>query len=172
MSRAEAAQRKSKRTGRVRRVLIVVGACVLALAAFMFTNNTSLFVSRPPGEPVLLAHRGLALNFDRTDLQNDTCTAERMLPTDHDYLENTIPSMKAAFELGADVVEIDVHPTTDGQFAVFHDWTLDCRTDGHGDARDHAMTELKTLAGDRASGRPVRTRMLRARRNEELGGIV
>ena len=53
--------------------------------------------------------------------------------------------MQAAFDLGADVVELDVHPTTDGQFAVFHDWTLDCRTDGHGETRAHDMAYLKTL---------------------------
>ncbi len=125
--------------------MMVVAACVLALGAFIVLNNTNLFAARPPGQPVLLAHRGLAQDFDRTDLQGDTCTAERMLPTGHDYLENTIPSMRAAFELGADVVEIDVHPTTDGQFAVFHDWTLDCRTEGHGVTREHAMADLKTL---------------------------
>lgn len=129
----------------MRRVLMIVGVCGLALAAFIFLNNTNLFVSRPPGTPELLAHRGLAQNFDRTNLQNDTCTAARMLPTDHDYLENTIPSMRAAFDLGAEVVEIDVHPTTDGQFAVFHDWTLECRTEGRGATRDHTMAELKAL---------------------------
>jgi glycerophosphoryl diester phosphodiesterase len=53
--------------------------------------------------------------------------------------------MQASFESGADIVEIDIHPTTDGQFAVFHDWTLDCRTNGHGVTREQAMAELKTL---------------------------
>src|SRR5262249_58620410 len=37
------------------------------------------------------------------------------------------------------------HPTTDGQFAVFHDWTLDCRTNGHGVTREQPMTYLATL---------------------------
>jgi len=129
----------------VRGVLKIVGVCGLVLTAFIFLNNTNLFAERAPGKPKLLAHRGLAQDFDRTNLQGDTCTAKRMLPTDHDYLENTVPSMAAAFDLGADVVEIDVHPTTDGQFAVFHDWTLDCRTEGHGATRDHSLSELKAL---------------------------
>jgi glycerophosphoryl diester phosphodiesterase family protein len=60
-------------------------------------------------------------------------------------IENTIDSMRAAFELGEDAVELDVHPTTDVQFAVFHDWTLDCRTEGHGETRAHDMAYLKTL---------------------------
>lgn len=42
-------------------------------------------------------------------------------------------------------MELDVHPTTDGQFAVFHDWTLDCRTDGRGVTREHALADLKAL---------------------------
>lgn len=92
---------------------------------------------------MLLAHRGMAQRFDEHDLKNDTCTAARMLPPTHDYLENTIHSMRAGFEAGADIIEIDVHPTTDGEFAVFHDWTLDCRTDGSGVTREHAMAELK-----------------------------
>ncbi|MDB5518992.1 MAG: glycerophosphodiester phosphodiesterase [Tardiphaga sp.] len=53
--------------------------------------------------------------------------------------------MRASFDAGADIVEFDVHPTTDGKFAVFHDWTLDCRTNGRGVTRDHAMAGLKTL---------------------------
>ena len=51
--------------------------------------------------------------------------------------------MQAAFAAGADIVELDVHPTTDGKFAVFHDWTLDCRTEGTGETRAHDMAYLQ-----------------------------
>jgi glycerophosphoryl diester phosphodiesterase len=115
------------------------------LIAFIYINNTSLFSPRPPAAPVLLAHRGIAQQFDPTGVGNDTCTASRMLPPTHDYLENTIASMRAGFTAGADIVEADIHPTTDGQFAVFHDWTVDCRTEGKGVTRDHSMAELKAL---------------------------
>src|SRR6478735_11280754 len=53
--------------------------------------------------------------------------------------------MHAAFAAGADIVELDVHPTTDGQFAVLHDWTVDCRTEGTGETRSHDMASLKLL---------------------------
>jgi glycerophosphoryl diester phosphodiesterase len=53
--------------------------------------------------------------------------------------------MQASFAAGADIVEVDVHPTTDGRFAVFHDWTLDCRTNGSGVTREHSLAELKQL---------------------------
>lgn len=119
--------------------------CVAVAVGGIWLNNSSLLSSRPAGFPAVLAHRGLAQDFDRTDLGSDTCTASRMLPPRHAHLENTIASMEAAFALGADALELDVHPTTDGKFAVFHDWTLDCRTEGKGETRGHSMTELKTL---------------------------
>jgi len=122
-----------------------VAAAIAVIAAGIYVNNTNLLATHREGKPVLLAHRGIAQRFDERDLKNDTCTAARMLPPAHDYLENTIRSTRAGFEAGADIVEIDVHPTTDGEFAVFHDWTLDCRTDGRGVTREHAMAELKLL---------------------------
>jgi glycerophosphoryl diester phosphodiesterase len=60
-------------------------------------------------------------------------------------LENTIESIEASIKLGANVVEIDIQPTKDGEFAVFHDWTLECRTNGTGRTRDHRMSYLKSL---------------------------
>jgi glycerophosphoryl diester phosphodiesterase len=74
-----------------------------------------------------------------------TDTSKRIFPPEHPYLENTIPSMEAAFRMGADVVEFDIHPTTDGQFAVFHDWILDFRTEGQGVTRDYPLDYLQRL---------------------------
>jgi glycerophosphoryl diester phosphodiesterase len=93
----------------------------------------------------LLAHRGLAQTYPRDGLTNETCTATRIHPPEHPYLENSIASIQAAFAAGAHIVEFDVHPTTDGAFAVFHDWTLDCRTNGVGVTREHTLAELKRL---------------------------
>lgn len=95
--------------------------------------------------PTLLAHRGLSQDYSRLGMTNATCTAAQMLPPTHAFLENTIASMRAAFDLGADVVEFDIHPTTDGEFAVFHDWTVDCRTEGRGVTREQSMATLRTL---------------------------
>jgi glycerophosphoryl diester phosphodiesterase len=58
------------------------------------------------------------------------------------YLNN---SSYLAKQEGADVVEFDVHITKDGQFAVFHDWTMDCRTNAEGVTGDYTMDELKKL---------------------------
>jgi glycerophosphoryl diester phosphodiesterase len=116
-----------------------------AFALFVFLNNTSWLAPAPEGKPLLLAHRGVAQTYSHAGLGRDDCTATRMdLPT-HPYLENTVASLAESFRLGADIAEIDIHPTTDGQFAVFHDWTLDCRTDGHGVTREHSLAQLKQL---------------------------
>jgi glycerophosphoryl diester phosphodiesterase len=128
----------------LKKKLKIAALAVVVLAA-IYANNTNRLAAHREGTPVLLAHRGIAQRFDERELKNDTCTAARMLPSGHDYLENTIASMQAGFAAGADVVELDVHPTTDGEFAVFHDWTLDCRTDGHGVTREHSMAYLKKL---------------------------
>nr|WP_255648067.1 glycerophosphodiester phosphodiesterase family protein [Pseudalkalibacillus hwajinpoensis] len=115
------------------------------LIAFMYLNNTSLFTTESNREPLLLAHRGVAQTFHMEGITGETCTAERIYAPEHPFIENTIPSMEAAFKAGADVVEFDIQPTKDGEFAVFHDWTLECRTDGEGITREHTMQELKQL---------------------------
>lgn len=122
---------------------IGVGA-VIGLVVVLGLWNGS-FWSSYSGPATLLAHRGMPQTYHRVDLDNETCTATRIYPPTHPYLENTIASMQAAFDAGADIVEFDIHPTTDGQFAVFHDWTIDCRTEGKGVTREQAMSYLKTL---------------------------
>lgn len=118
---------------------------ILGFAGFAWLNNTSLLSTPSAGRPVLMAHRGMAQTFTREDLERDTCTATRIRRPEHDFIENTLASMEAAFNAGADIVEFDIHPTTDGQFAVFHDWTLDCRTNGKGITREHTLADLKAL---------------------------
>jgi glycerophosphoryl diester phosphodiesterase len=126
----------------IRRTLLALA--VLTASVYLF--NASWRVA-PPDDPqvALIAHRGVHQTFPHDGLQNDTCTAERIYLPEHGYIENTLQSMQAAFAAGADIVELDVHPTTDGQFAVLHDWTIDCRTEGTGETRSHDMAYLKTL---------------------------
>ncbi|MCS7459083.1 glycerophosphodiester phosphodiesterase [Paenibacillus doosanensis] len=117
----------------------------LALLAFIYFNNCSWLSDPPQGSPFLLAHRGMSQTFPMEGIMNDTCTAERIYEPEHPYLENTIASMDAAFKEGAAVVEFDVQPTLDGRFVVFHDWTLDCRTNGSGVTREHTVSEMQAL---------------------------
>src|SRR5262245_35049566 len=116
-----------------------------AAAASLYLHNASCLARPRIATPALLAHRGVHQTFSCPALTADTCTAVCIGVPTHDYLENTIASMRAAFEHGADVVELDVHATTDAKLAVFHDWRLECRTDGIGVTHERSMTYLKTL---------------------------
>lgn len=116
------------------------------VAGFLFADTTTPPATADPGgRPSVLAHRGMAQTYPMDGIEADTCTASRINPPVHGYLENTIAGIRAAFDAGADQVEFDVHWTADNKFAVFHDWTLDCRTDGTGTTRDHTMDELRKL---------------------------
>ena len=123
---------------------LLAALAVFAIAVFLY--NASWFAApNPDAELRLISHRGVHQTFSRDDLKSDTCTAERIYPPTHAYLENTVASAQAAFDAGADIVEFDIAPTKDGQLAVFHDWTVDCRTDGQGDTRDFTLAELQAL---------------------------
>lgn len=114
-------------------------------AALVAAGNASCLARRPVGEVRTVAHRGVHQTFAPEGIDAHTCTASRIYPVEHALLENTLPSMRAAFEAGADAVELDVHPTADGQLVVLHDETLDCRTDGHGRPEDHTLEEMRGL---------------------------
>ena len=118
-------------------------AAIVVLLAWLFLGNSPWV--HEPGRPFLLAHRGLAQTFDLAGVQADTCTATRIHPPTVPFLENTVPSLRAAFAAGADAAEIDVQVSGDRQLAVFHDATLDCRTDGHGPIAGQTMAALRKL---------------------------
>lgn len=122
-----------------------IALALLFGAIVLYGFNASWRAVPGDGKLRLIAHRGVHQTFDRDGLSKDICTAERIHPPAHDYIENTVRSMQAAFAAGADVVELDVHPTQDGHFAVFHDWTLDCRTNGSGVTRNHDLASLRSL---------------------------
>ncbi|MCD5323361.1 MULTISPECIES: glycerophosphodiester phosphodiesterase family protein [Pontibacillus] len=130
---------------KLKKVMKRIGLLFLLLILFMFVNNSNWFHKGDNSTPKLLAHVGMSQTYPMDGITGETCTAKRIFEPEHPYIGNTIPSMEAAFKHGADIVELDVHPTRDGEFAVFHDWTLDCRTDGTGVTREHTMKELKTL---------------------------
>ena len=111
------------------------GAALLALAFLILSfTNASWIAPEPKGAPKLIAHRGLAQDFDRAGVERDTCTATRIEQPFHPYLENTVDGVVRAQGLGNWMAEVDIAPTSDGEIVLFHDWTLDCRTDGSGQA--------------------------------------
>ncbi|MBD2843285.1 glycerophosphodiester phosphodiesterase family protein [Erythrobacter rubeus] len=120
-----------------------MGFAILILV--LSITNASWLAPNPIGAPKQIAHRGLHQLYDKTGVGRDTCTADRIYQPYHRYLENTVASVVRAQKMGAWLVEVDVAPTKDGEVVVFHDWTLDCRTDGTGPVRDATLEELKAL---------------------------
>src|SRR3981081_2386285 len=59
--------------------------------------------------------------------------------------ENTLAAFRLAHELGADMVEFDVHLTADDRLGVVHDDPRDRTTDGTGYVRDHTWEEIAEL---------------------------
>src|SRR5689334_9975223 len=59
--------------------------------------------------------------------------------------ENTVAAFEWAVADRADIVELDVHASRDGQIVVIHDETVDRTTDGVGAVKDLSLAELKRL---------------------------
>lgn len=128
----------------MRRRRVILGGCAVAAAAIYLTN-ASWLAAAPAGRPTLIAQRGVHQVFDPVGVDATTCTAQRIPAPTHRLIENTIPSIRAAVKAGADVVEVDVRETADGEFILFHDATLECRTDGRGPVGQSEYADLKRL---------------------------
>ncbi|MEX2529481.1 MAG: glycerophosphodiester phosphodiesterase family protein [Gemmatimonadota bacterium] len=76
--------------------------------------------------------------------------------------ENTLPSIRAAIEAGADGVEWDIHVCGSGEPVLIHDATVDRTTDGTGAVADLPLSRLRELDagswfGERHGGTPIPT---------------
>ncbi len=91
-------------------------------------------VNQPTAEhsgvaPQIIGHRGSAL--DRAD-GNGT-------------VGNTMTSIRAGIDSGADWIEIDIRQSSDGVLMVFHDDSVERATNGTGKVRKLTQSELQTL---------------------------
>jgi len=83
----------------------------------------SFFAALPQDRTLVFAHRGGAALWP----------------------ENTLTAFAGAWELGVDVLEMDVHVTADGVPVVIHDRSVDRTTDGSGLVGSFTLAELKQL---------------------------
>ena len=110
-------------------VLVLLGAFGLgALYAYLASGNGKraekfrVFAEKI-SRPLVIAHRGGA----------------GLAP------ENTLEAFKRSHELGVDVLELDVHLTSDGQIVVIHDSTVDRTTNGEGRVDEMPLDEVQKL---------------------------
>jgi len=80
-------------------------------------------IYRDPQRVVLTAHRGFSGK----------------------YPENTLPAFEAALAAGVEILEMDLHPTSDGVPVVIHDHTVDRTTDGIGEITSLSLAQIKEL---------------------------
>lgn len=59
--------------------------------------------------------------------------------------ENTLAAFRRSAELGADILEIDIRRTLDGELVVIHDSKVDRTTNGSGEVAEMTLAELKKL---------------------------
>ncbi|WP_052665261.1 glycerophosphodiester phosphodiesterase family protein [Nitriliruptor alkaliphilus] len=107
---------------RTRRRLVVAGVLLAAIVGAAWSQVP------PPAEVagddvLVIAHSG----------------AQAYAPT------NTMPAFDLALEQGADVLEMDLQLTADGEVVILHDGTVDRTTDGTGSVGDLTLEEVKEL---------------------------
>jgi glycerophosphoryl diester phosphodiesterase len=95
-------------------------------------------VSRP-GVPLVIAHRG----------------ASGTLP------ENTLPAYELALAQRADMIEIDLHRTRDGETVVAHDENL-ARLGGQGEIAEATLAEVRALDAGNGARVPILDEVLDA----------
>jgi glycerophosphoryl diester phosphodiesterase len=62
-----------------------------------------------------------------------------------EFPSNTMYAFKRSLKVGADMLELDIGVTRDGQVVVMHDTTVDRTTNGHGTVASHTFKQLRKL---------------------------
>ena len=104
--------------------VVIMGTIYASLACSEVepaANRT--FFKQVESRPLVIAHRGGAGLFP----------------------ENTLYSFERAAKLGVDVIELDIHSTSDGELVVIHDATVQRTTDGIGRIGEMTLEQLKKL---------------------------
>ena len=100
-------------------------------------------VSEPPPDPLLSPLRDLVARVREPHLPI-LVAAHR--GDSQNAPENTLAAFLRARELGADLVELDVHVSADGDVVVIHDEKVDRTTDGRGEVARLRTAELRQLS--------------------------
>lgn len=64
---------------------------------------------------------------------------------DNERPSNTLLAMQYAVDLGVDMLEMDIHATSDGVLVLSHDETLDRLTNGSGLIKEKKLAEIKQI---------------------------
>jgi len=103
---------------------------------------TSLGVPEPG---MLAVYRGGGQLVNYQQIYKNNCTASSIVESENQTIENTVQSLDLANDLGVEIFHINANMTADGQFVVFHDWTLDCATNGSGVVNETDLQDILAL---------------------------
>ncbi|AFG38715.1 glycerophosphodiester phosphodiesterase [Spirochaeta africana] len=109
--------------------IIAAAVAAVIIGIYLFAalrpapDARTFFRSLPQDRTLVIAHRGGAEIFP----------------------ENTLYAFRRADDLGADILEMDVHATADGVPVVIHDETVDRTTNGSGLVSSFTLEELQQL---------------------------
>lgn len=126
-------------------ILVLICFYILLFGVqYFWTGNSEDLEEK--AEKEIVSHRGVHLNYKKWAYQKKgVCEAKHSLPPQHEFIENTMDSIEAAFDFGSTIVEIDIRKTADDNLVIFHDAKLECRTNGSGRVEDHPVEYLKNL---------------------------
>ena len=85
--------------------------------------------------------------------------------------ENTLRSFRSAIEAGVDLIECDVHMSSDGRLVVIHDHTLERTTDGTGLVRDQTFNDLRRLDAGKGEQIPLLEEVIETAR-DKVGLVI
>lgn len=105
--------------------VVLVGAIVIGVLVVLSepVPEHPFFADLPDSDFVILAHQG----------------------GDGEAPGNTLVAFQNAVDVGAHVLELDIHSSADGVLVVIHDDTVDRTTDGEGRVNDMTLAELQAL---------------------------
>jgi len=121
-------------------MVIVISVALLAVALYLLLLPSA---ESEPGR--LVAYRGGGQLVDYGEFSKTGCTALSIVPSSNQHVENTLESLAYSSSIGAEILHINIHRTKDDKFVAFHDWTLDCATNGSGEVRENTLAHLVTL---------------------------
>ncbi len=104
-------------------IALYVGALIVAFFVDPEPVPTHPFFARRTGKPLAIAHRG----------------GPELGP------ESVVDTYRKVSDLGVDMLEMDIHVTSDGELVVAHDRRVDRVTDGSGRIADMTLAELRSL---------------------------
>ncbi len=104
--------------------LLLAGATISAAAQTSRADSILKVMYKQPDQVLVAAHRAAHADFP----------------------ENSIPAIKEAIRLGADIAELDVQRTKDGVFVLMHDKTITRTTGQPGAVADYTLAQLQSSA--------------------------